>query len=1835
MPSQRPLQRRRPLRKSFAACLAASLFACAAAAVVCRAQGTTPKRGFAPAASYAVSDIESVNTTNGNLGLQIPIANLPAGRGGSPGAGLTLSYNSKIWDTPITILPDGTYDNYGVPQGSPQNYLKLNSEAGWRYGAGYEVRLINSLDEYSYSYFKPSCESNYGSPVRDAEQVYRVEVIFPDGSAHEFVPQNFQSASFTDGKGYYSIRPDGYLTYCSCTVLMVGGVACTRPTIQYTTGTMTYYSTDGSYIRLDVAHDSDANWSNNTWSMYLPDGTRVTGSAITGIGGSAQPGSPGLTRVYDRNDNYVDVSVTQNLITITDQFNRSIRVERGAEPFVDYVRATGYANEPMTWTVRWRVVHVRKKYRSSDPSGGGCPSTMMSCVVDMAWSFMTIDRIELPAQSGGLAYVFDYNGSREPIPQGGPPSVGWGELNSVTLPSGASALYAYRRDNESDISWEAVLQNHPVTKTLKYLRENDGSTAEATELWSYAFTFYTKTSTSLRTEVTAPDLGKTLDEMKLSSTTPPGFDNGLSYRTFHPDGTVVERIWAANMPHGHYWMLAGNPYVKTEFTSVRDAAGNLTKTSIKDYDYDKNGNLSRLSEYDWVPYGDVPRTNPGFGMMGVPTGVPPASLHKPKRVMLNTYYRPTQNASVANPANEPNSYSRFSSTRLRNALAATEVRDGSGATLSRSEFTYDNPETTGNLTLQRSWDSARAALPEPRPAGHFLEDSNSISVRREYDDNAPDPALRHGNLTLLVDARGGRTTYSYAPISGPGGASFPRLYPTTSVVAEGSAVARTTTNAYDFTSGLLTRVTDEDNQVSTVTDYDVFGRPTLIEDADGETDAGGVSVERQTRMEYSDALRRIITRTDIGSTGDGRRVTVRHFDQLGRERLSRTLEDAAAQSATEETAGVKIQNRYLVDPSTRLSYHLVSNPYRAAHSSDAGGEATMGWALTVSDPAGRVVRVETFAGAALPAPFSASPNAATTGRVETAYDGEFTTVTDQAGRVRRTRDDGLGRVVRVDEPSDSANTLGGLGSPTQPTAYAYDALSNLVLVRQGGQLQNGVYTGGQTRTFVYDSLSRLSSATNPENGKLDYEYDAQGNLRKRLDQRLLPGTATRVKTEYAYDELNRITARTYNDGTPDVTYTYDTGYTDENNQHHAVAHARGRLVQVRSSASTYTYTAFDALGRVRASSQRTNGVTYSMPAYEYDLAGGLTSQQYPSGRVVKTEYDAAGRVAGVKDSAASSFYAGGAAGDAANRFKYAAHGAVTSVRLGNGLWESVGFNARLQPVSLGVGTSAAAPTTHLDLSYTYGLDPAHNDGNVRTQTIKSPGVALPFVQTYAYDELNRLKSATETNGAASTWAQVYSYDKVGNRTLAAGTTFPAALNAANNPSVNPDDNRISSPGYAYDAAGNLLCDPSHPCAQSPAFTPFYTYDADNRLRAAGGGSSYAYDGDGRRVKKVRSGVATTVFVYDALGRLVAEYGDEPVPPQSTPTSYVTQDQLSSTRLVTGGDKEVKGRYDYHPFGEEVSAGRVGNGGPSTVRKKFATYERDEENGLDFAQNRYYSYTHGRFTSVDPALVSASTRNPQSWNRYAYALNNPELYIDPLGLWALIFKPVYKKKDGKDTTEISHYVVIAIKTKDSDNAERLAEQLGLRGKDADKFAKKVAESGQTTEVELAKSGGEVGRIFKTVQDLYTLQKKYEAEHGVSDKGPNRGIYFGMYGDCSTTSANLFSTSSGANVNSWGVVQTDEYIERNLASKPASDLQVGDIVRYGLDEVNKKGEVTRSNVPKHFTTFLLMSDDGVPMVFSRSGDGGAFGYGAAKDFEASNYGPVRGRKNDATGFYGKRK
>jgi RHS repeat-associated protein len=111
------------------------------------------------------------------------------------------------------------------------------------------------------------------------------------------------------------------------------------------------------------------------------------------------------------------------------------------------------------------------------------------------------------------------------------------------------------------------------------------------------------------------------------------------------------------------------------------------------------------------------------------------------------------------------------------------------------------------------------------------------------------------------------------------------------------------------------------------------------------------------------------------------------------------------------------------------------------------------------------------------------------------------------------------------------------------------------------------------------------------------------------------------------------------------------------------------------------------------------------------------------------------------------------------------------------------------------------------------------------------------------------------------------------------------------------------------------------------------------------------------------------------------------------THFEHQDWLGTERMRTTYNGGVEGTYTSLPFGDGQSTVT----GTDLDANHYAMLDYDTETGTDHAQFRQYSVAQGRWLAPDPYSGSYDTSNPQSMNRYVYALNNPLSYIDPSGL----------------------------------------------------------------------------------------------------------------------------------------------------------------------------------------------------------------------------------------------
>ncbi len=131
----------------------------------------------------------------------------------------------------------------------------------------------------------------------------------------------------------------------------------------------------------------------------------------------------------------------------------------------------------------------------------------------------------------------------------------------------------------------------------------------------------------------------------------------------------------------------------------------------------------------------------------------------------------------------------------------------------------------------------------------------------------------------------------------------------------------------------------------------------------------------------------------------------------------------------------------------------------------------------------------------------------------------FSGITDPASKVRQQKRDPLGRLTQVIEDPNDLNPNG----LNYSTTYSYDALDNLT----------GVVQGVQSRSFVYSSLSRLTSATNPESETTTYTYQDSGGLETRTDAR-------GISVTFSYDGLHRLRTKDHStDASQHTDYEYD------------------------------------------------------------------------------------------------------------------------------------------------------------------------------------------------------------------------------------------------------------------------------------------------------------------------------------------------------------------------------------------------------------------------------------------------------------------------------------------------------------------------------------------------------------------------------------------------------------------------------------------------------------------------------------------------------------------------
>ncbi len=237
-------------------------------------------------------------------------------------------------------------------------------------------------------------------------------------------------------------------------------------------------------------------------------------------------------------------------------------------------------------------------------------------------------------------------------------------------------------------------------------------------------------------------------------------------------------------------------------------------------------------------------------------------------------------------------------------------------------------------------------------------------------------------------------------------------------------------------------------------------------------------------------------------------------------------------------------------------------------------------------------------------------------------------------------------------------------------------------------------------------------------------------------------------------------------------------------------------------------------------------------------------------------------------------------------------------------------------------------------------------------------------QTYSYDPLDRLQSATDSGSttnaclanlpAVPASSESYSLDAWGNLKESGTFSFVQGFDA---------NNRINASGYVYDPLGNgnMVQD---------GLGNRYQYNADGLL-ANSNGNAYTYDALGQRVR--RDGGSSLEYFYFG-SQLIATrdpasgaWTDRLYGPGGVfATVAGTENAIAKARL-TDHLGSLTGIFDPQT-GQLTAANSLPYGGSNLNATgdnfAFTDHERDAENGTDATLFRHYSPEQDRWLSPD-------------------------------------------------------------------------------------------------------------------------------------------------------------------------------------------------------------------------------------------------------------------------------
>lgn len=184
---------------------------------------------------------------------------------------------------------------------------------------------------------------------------------------------------------------------------------------------------------------------------------------------------------------------------------------------------------------------------------------------------------------------------------------------------------------------------------------------------------------------------------------------------------------------------------------------------------------------------------------------------------------------------------------------------------------------------------------------------------------------------------------------------------------------------------------------------------------------------------------------------------------------------------------------------------------------------------------------------------------------------------------------------RMSEVEDEGGTI----------TYSYDRVNINNIVRD----RTRISMGGNTTVIVADSRGNRLQLTDPDAGTITATYNAWNELLTQTD-------ANGNVTTMAYDNQGRMTSKGYSDGNTSETFSYIYGTSTP---------SKGKVTQVCRDNMYYQSFIYDNIGRLSSATKRIDGTDYTH-SYTYNNIGLLYTTTFPSGYILRNEYDSYGRL---------------------------------------------------------------------------------------------------------------------------------------------------------------------------------------------------------------------------------------------------------------------------------------------------------------------------------------------------------------------------------------------------------------------------------------------------------------------------------------------------------------------------------------------------------------------------------------------------------------------------------